>query len=958
MIVSLVCLPLTLALSLSLGACDGTCNATQFEQCDVEVPEDSGRWQKAGRTVAAKCARNSFCQELLDEIEESEDCCPRLRAGGNTCEGFGPVGQCSIECAATIYMEFATECLNYGFRGNDTTARNTMDRTRQICRSNLLRHGAEVLYADSRLSYVPYGGLLLFVLPLFFFSVFIFFGKQLATMFRMLVGGLAVGFAVAWPTVSPYLASCEIWLDGSEVVTTCSDALEFQPSMVITFGLAILIFFQSAYTCRQVTVFGNAVQGFTLGVIFIILMLNILIVRDTATQKSVETSWLLLGMYLTMGLVGAVANIFHPTGVNILASTMIGSYVCCQIVCIIGYFQNWFFTFPVSVMAASMGVAGCQDGWCWLYVLGWVLVGFVGCVSQVHASETAQKVDKGELAHGCWERFMYVTHHAVELVLDMESSMAEHADYHTAEEMAELAAHHAATWAKVATFTSDTCIMMFGFSLFVGTIELFARGIDVPVSLGVYICASALTAMVFTVYEMSIHNTATVSVRIRKFDVYIWGVFVLIPVSVTGFLVCMSLGMQSDPLGLHDNFGVDQLTDAPCDGSDYCIGQAQRTMFFRHMQAAAFAYMGLIVSACLTVTYVSRHLGGMLYLALKVTKFVAFLLIGYGAVFIVIGVVFVPPEGSGFDGAWLYTAIAVIGAVECLTGIMGIAGACAHAKKGDKERQNQKSDVDETEDTGNGQEATKEEREREAQTIKLLRIFAGLLALIMLMNMWVFLAAGGWAAEVDTMSDSEWLQINGTGGPLQSYCNQVGEPLETCMVTREQFQKDITASFQLLMAAGITVIAYMMVGLGASVFVMLQKPGVLSHAEELVAKHAKDYIDEVTAATLRDRHGKMSGLQKVETVRVVAAERPKAKKRRRAKKNPDETPEERAARKERHKQKKQQAATTNGEFRNPVSEPGAVFDVEGSQQVATGDGDSGDSSEYEWATTDSDNEAN
>ena len=551
---------------------------------------------------------------------------------------------------------------------------------------------------------------------------------------------------------------------------------------------------------------------------------------------------------------------------------------------------------------------------------------------------------------------MYVTHHAVELALDMESSMAEHADYHTAEEMAELAAHHAATWAKVATFMSDTCIMMFGLSLFVGTIELFARGVDVPVSLGVYICASALTAMAFTVYEISIHNTATVSVRIKKFDVYIWGVFVLIPVSVIGFLVCMTLGMQSDPLGLHDNFGVDKLTDGPpCAGSDYCIGQAQRTIFFRHMQAAAFAYMGLIVSACLTVTYVSRHLGGMLYLALKVTKFVAFLLIGYGAVFIVIGVVFVPPEGSGYDGAWLYTAIAVIGGFECLTGLMGIAGACAHAKKGEGETQKTGSD-DQAEDTKNGEKVKEEEREREAQTLKLLRIFAGLLALIMLMNVWVFLAAGGWAAEVDTMSDSEWRQISEAGGPLQSYCNQVGEPLEICMVTREQFEKDITASFQLLMAAGITVIAYMMVGLGASVFVMLQKPGVLSHAEELVAKHAKDYLDEVTAATLRDRHGKVSGLEKVETVRAVASERSKGKKRRRVKKNPNETPEEKAARKERRKQKKQEEAIANGEFVNPVSEPGAVFDVEGSPKASTGDGDKSDSSDYEWATTDSDSD--
>eukprot|EP01043_Picozoa_sp_COSAG02_P067757 COSAG02_NODE_11003_length_1813_cov_281.949825_1_plen_375_part_01 len=375
--------------------------------------------------MAALCARTAFCDELMLEVEENEACCPLRTPGLNTCEGYGPIETCSVECAASIYMEFSRECLAYGYRANETVPRRQMDETQKICRSNLLRYGAEALYANNRLAYIPYGGLLLFIIPLFFFGVFIFFGKQLATMFRMLVGGISVGFAVAWPTISPYMASCEITLDGSDVVTICTDAPELEAKMVIALGLAVLIFFQSAYTCRQIEYFGNAVQGFTLGIIFIVLVLNVMIARDTESQKSSESSWLMLGMYLTMGSVFASLNVFLPTGVNILASTMIGTYFCCQIVCIIGYFQNWFSTFPVSVMAASMGVAGCQDGWCWLYVLFWVLVGFVGCTSQLHAVETAEKVEEGEVAHGCWARIMYVSHHAVALVLDMEASMAE-----------------------------------------------------------------------------------------------------------------------------------------------------------------------------------------------------------------------------------------------------------------------------------------------------------------------------------------------------------------------------------------------------------------------------------------------------------------------------------------------------------------------------------------------------
>ena len=287
--------------------------------------------------------------------------------------------------------------------------------------------------------------------------------------------------------------------------------------------------------------------------------------------------------------------------------------------------------------------------------------------------------------------------------------MAEHAEYHTKEEMVELADHHASTWAKVATFTSDTCLMMFGISLFIGAIELFIR---VPVkawSLGFYICGSSIAAMVLTLYEMSIHSTNTTSSKVAKFDIYIWGVFgkstgiphfqmwiardasetllviaVLVPVSVMGFLLCMTLGMESDPFGLHDNFGVtpDLLFDT---GTD--IEDAHRTIFLRHMQAASFAFAGLTVSACMTATYVSRHLGGLLYLALKTTKFVAILLVGYGGLLIAIGVFFIPKEGTNISGEWLYTMIAVVGVLECLTGVLGVAGACAHSKAGDEAKE-------------------------------------------------------------------------------------------------------------------------------------------------------------------------------------------------------------------------------------------------------------------------------
>lgn len=52
-----------------------------------------------------------------------------------------------------------------------------------------------------------------------------------------------------------------------------------------------------------------------------------------------------------------------------ISSSAIGTFCCCQICCYIGYHRNWYSTFPVSVLAASLGVAGCETAGCWTYLV-------------------------------------------------------------------------------------------------------------------------------------------------------------------------------------------------------------------------------------------------------------------------------------------------------------------------------------------------------------------------------------------------------------------------------------------------------------------------------------------------------------------------------------------------------------------------------------------------------------
>ena len=161
-----------------------------------------------------------------------------------------------------------------------------------------------------------------------------------------------------------------------------------------------------------------------------------------------------------------------------------------------------------------------------------------------------------------------------------------------------------------------------------------------------------------------LQSNITVEERIQKFDIYIWGVFVCVPFAATGFFISLTLGLDSDPLGLHDNFGVDLITDvSSSDGA-----MTFRTYFMRHMQVASVAFVGLTVTACITCTVVSKNLGGPMYLARKITKFVAILMIVYGAMITWVGFAMIPDEEE-FTGAWIYGLVGCIGVLMVLSGL-------------------------------------------------------------------------------------------------------------------------------------------------------------------------------------------------------------------------------------------------------------------------------------------------
>ena len=62
---------------------------------------------------------------------------------------------------------------------------------------------------------------------------------------------------------------------------------------------------------------------------------------------------MLLGVVVVGGLILGTLNVFLPDTLTIFASSTIGIFMSMQIFCVIGMFNNWFWTFQVSGRSVS-----------------------------------------------------------------------------------------------------------------------------------------------------------------------------------------------------------------------------------------------------------------------------------------------------------------------------------------------------------------------------------------------------------------------------------------------------------------------------------------------------------------------------------------------------------------------------------------------------------------------------
>ena len=304
--------------------CDYTCAEGAFsgdDACDVLIDVAQGMGQNQVSALGAyrmQCAPQAECALLRTSIAGNENCCPTSLGLSNynaLCPKEFPKSVCSSACAPA-FLYFHQKCGNWvenNMTATDADIADEMQTTSDICRGTLLRDGARRAYesvSGSSTVYLSVGAYIMAVPPILFFMLFVFFGRHVSTLFRMIVAGAAFAIGILWPTLSPFFGRCGM---GAEAGLQSACDTEGPPPVTAgTLGqiaFACVVASCTAYTCRQKLRVGNGIQGFIVGYIVAMWTTNLWIGGMT---QNLDTTWLIFGIQLLFGAGGAFLNVVFP----------------------------------------------------------------------------------------------------------------------------------------------------------------------------------------------------------------------------------------------------------------------------------------------------------------------------------------------------------------------------------------------------------------------------------------------------------------------------------------------------------------------------------------------------------------------------------------------------------------------------------------------------------------------
>ena len=629
-------------------------------------------------------------------------------------------------------------------------------------------------------------GVLLRLLPMVSATFVTYFGSKVATVVR-------VG-SVFWASAAPSLIP---------IVQTIQAEGTITPTTFVGIGGAFYAGGLGAFAAVKSKATGIVVQGMAVGYVLSSVLQGFAIglLLQKYPQAEAYLEWITMAFTFAIG--GAVGKfaLRYEDIISIAATAIMGAYSQLQIFCSLGF----EFTESLSIGAAMNGTFGCTDWPCQLTLGVAIAYALGGVKNQLNQNKLnkimAENPDfEGE---GKIQQTMVKINKAMTIVFTLNEIAGQLSEHHTEEEMKELVQKNMAIVLQLSTVGTNIgkaaqaprnfCdhkalrvrlsagLLVLSLSCFSGCIEGFANGAWVlsdgsgtmpyltrfAATIGL-IGILCLLLVIFMIQTLRLPHAEQGKRDTRQKLFLLFAAIIMPIVAVCSLIILvMQEGSPVEVPQIKAAFDADKL---PHD---------QQVALQNHLPTVFGTLQGTLITLAFSWTIICKHLGGIIYLAMKFMSMITMTLFICGAGVAFAGYYGIEHSGLAVDEdvSTLFLILGIIGTFIGGVALLGIIGMQIYY------------------------------RVRFLGKI-ILRVYSGLIILMLVLNILLFAVVGYYVTQIDVLIDRDWARLqelvadkrevfaNDTRVSSQYYDVGLGNE------TKAEFVETAKGSFNILMLVG------------------------------------------------------------------------------------------------------------------------------------------------------------
>lgn len=516
--------------------------------------------------------------------------------------------------------------------------------------------------------------------------------------------------------VTVFWASCSIALIATIAPHTADPNLPIGPAFLVGIAAAFYAGGVGAFAALKKRKLGVGIQGMVVGSAGSVVLESFIMgyINEALEPSTVEflLPWIQLAFRMFCGGLVVKAFLKFADARDIASTVVSGAVGSLQVFCSFGF----AFTEPLSIGKISSGEFGCTDWGCYLTLVMFMFFMVGGAFSQLKQFAVEKAQEAGEFEpKGRMDKISDFMNDKLKILMEVNQTLLDASEGHTPEELAELAKKHLLMVMQCAQIFAYTVCCMSGLTVAMEMVELlFSSGMPTGflswVTLLVFACGVLTT--VAGVYGFRSFKLPAEEDALKR-DLMERGLYLcilVVPLALI-LMVVFATTIHSDFVrayldleGLEGNLeGVPgaesieldlaglpfvdngNLTDAQLANNTALMdGILQEETFSLSdlLTLLTISLSYLVASLIFGIVIMSKALGGWLFIAVKVSAFFTYVVLGYGFLVATAGyhldsADFMQSVNDTKSGKFIvnpYTLLMAVGSWMMLQALVGLLG--------------------------------------------------------------------------------------------------------------------------------------------------------------------------------------------------------------------------------------------------------------------------------------------